>query len=174
MTANPRPPGDILVRVLPQLVRFLHRGLRDYPLTLPQLRLLAALTDGEQTMGDVAAELGIRPPTLTGLVDPLHRQGLVTRRRNPVAWREVLLGLSPAGRDVYHTVLGSARQRLGQLITALSASDQESLVRVLTGLEEALRTADATAMGRRGGKEVFDQPALRLAIGEFRTRHRLR
>jgi DNA-binding MarR family transcriptional regulator len=146
MKANPPPAGEILARVLPQLVRFMHRGLRDYPLTLPQLRLLAALTDGEQAMGDVAAELGIRPPTFTGLVDPLCRQGLVTRRRNPVAWREVLLGLSPAGLDVYHIVLASVRQRLSRLIIKLPASDQESLVRVLKGLEAALQTTDASTM----------------------------
>ena len=96
-------------------------------------------------MGEVAAELGIRPPTLTGLVNPLHRQGLVTRRRDPVAWRVVLLGLSPAGQDVYRTVHASARLRISRLVAALSASDQEALARVLTGLEETLRAAEAEA-----------------------------
>jgi DNA-binding MarR family transcriptional regulator len=89
METHTAPAAEILVRVLPQLLRFLHRGLRSHPLTLPQLRVLAALSSGaERPMGEVAVELGIRPPTLTGLVNPLLRQGLLTAAviRSPGAW----------------------------------------------------------------------------------------
>jgi DNA-binding MarR family transcriptional regulator len=153
VTTNPPPAAEVLVRVLPQLVRFLHTALRDYPLTLPQLRVLAALHQGERPMGEVAAELGVRPPTLTGLVDALQHQGLVTRRRDPVAWRVVRLGLSPAGRDVYQAVHMAARRRLGRLVAALPAGDQDALARVLVGLEDAARAA--------AGEEVV--PAEQLA-----------
>ena len=97
-----------------------------------------ALADGERSAGKVAAELVIRPPTLTGLVTPLERHGLITRRRDPVAWRVVLLGLTPAGRDVYHSILVAARRRLVGLVDSLPPPDQAALSRALLALDEAL------------------------------------
>jgi DNA-binding MarR family transcriptional regulator len=96
------------------------------------------LADGERSAGEIAAELVIRPPTLTGLVTPLERQGLITRRRDPVAWRLVLLGLTPAGRDVYHSILVAARRRMVGLVDSLSPPDQAALSRALLALNEAL------------------------------------
>jgi DNA-binding MarR family transcriptional regulator len=100
-------------------MRFLHQGLRGYPLILQQVRVLGTLADGDRSAGEVAAELVIRPPTRTGLVAPLERQGLIMRRRDPVAWRVVLLGLPPAGRAVYHSILVAARGRLVGLVDSL-------------------------------------------------------
>ena len=119
-------------------MRFLHRGLHGHPLTLQQLRVLEALADGERSAGDVAEELGIRPSTLTGLLGPLDRQGLITRGRDPIAWRVVQLGLSPAGHDVYESLVLAARRRLGGLVASLSRSDQVALRRALFALREEL------------------------------------
>jgi DNA-binding MarR family transcriptional regulator len=131
-----------LLELLPRLMRFLHHGLRGHPLTLQQLRVLGALADGERSAGEVAAELGIRPPTLTGLLEPLERQALITRRRDPVAWRVVRLGLTPAGRDVYHTLMVAARRRLVRLVANLAAADQVALRHALRVLAEALHQVD--------------------------------
>ena len=49
---------------------------------------------------------------LTGMAGPLPRQGLITRRCHPVAWRVMLLGLQPAGQDKYASVLAVTRKRL--------------------------------------------------------------
>jgi DNA-binding MarR family transcriptional regulator len=141
MRRETAPAVDVLLRVLPRLLRHVHSGLRDHPLTLPQLRVLAALSDGERPAGEVARELGIRPSTLTGLVKPLNRLDLVTRRRHPAAWRVVLLGLSPAGRDVYRSAHAAARVRLGELVAELSTQEQAALMHALTSLEAALESS---------------------------------
>jgi DNA-binding MarR family transcriptional regulator len=105
---------------------------------LQQSRVLGALTDGERSPSEIGRELGIRPPTVTGLVDSLVHQGLIARRRDPVAWRVILLDLTPAGRDVYHTITLAARRRLCGLLTDMSSTDQASLLHVLAALGEAL------------------------------------
>jgi DNA-binding MarR family transcriptional regulator len=130
-----------LLDLLPRLMRFLHQGLRGHPLTLQQLRVLGALAAGERPTGEVAAELGIRPPTLTGLLEPLQRQGLIARRRDPRAWRVVLICLTPAGEDVHHTILMAARRRLVRLIADLPAPDQAALRQALRALAESLQQA---------------------------------
>ena len=139
MRTAPEQTAAALLELLPRLMRFLRQGLRGYPLTLQQLRVLGTLADGERSAGEVAAELAIRPPTLTGLVTPLERQGLITRRRDPIAWRVVLLVLTPAGRDVYHSILVAARRRLVGLVDSLPPPDQAALSRALLALDEALQ-----------------------------------
>jgi DNA-binding MarR family transcriptional regulator len=87
----------------------------------------------------VAAELVIRLLMLTGLVAPLERQGLIMRRRDPVAWRVVLLRLTPAGRAVYHSILVAARGRLVGLVDSLPLPAQAALRRALLALDDALQ-----------------------------------
>jgi hypothetical protein len=43
----PEQTAAALLEVLPRLMRFLHQGLRGYPLTMQQLRVLGTLADGE-------------------------------------------------------------------------------------------------------------------------------
>src|SRR5262249_8409677 len=138
MRTEPEQTAAALLELLPRLMRFLRQGLRGYPLTLQQLRVLGTLAGGERSAGEVAAELVIRPPPLTGLVTPPEHQGLITRRRDPVAGRVVLLGLPPAGRDVYHSILVAARRRLVGLVDSLPPPDQAALSRALLALDDAL------------------------------------
>jgi DNA-binding MarR family transcriptional regulator len=154
-----------LLEVLPGLTRFLHHGLRGHPLTLQQLRVLGALVDGKRSHGELAGELGIRPPTVTGLVGPLEHQGLVTRRRDPVAWRVIFLDLTPAGRDVYHTIMLAARRRLGGLVAEMSSVDQAVLLHALAALGRALertnlRTAVDSSTGGGAAIDTLEEPAL--------------
>jgi DNA-binding MarR family transcriptional regulator len=157
-----RPAADqtavILLELLPRLMRFVQHGLRGHPLTLQQSRVLGALIDGERSPSEIGRELGIRPPTVTGLVGSLEHQGLITRRRDPVAWRVILLDLTPAGRDVYHSIMLAARRRVGGLLTDLSATDQAALRHVLAALGEALerREPRASLDTFRGGGAAID------------------
>ena len=148
MTTSADRAAAEIVRVLPRLLRFLHAGLQDYPLTLQQLRVLDAIADGDRSAGEVAAELGIRPPTLTGLADPLHQKGLISRERDPTAWRVVRLGLTPAGRDVYEAVLAVTRRQARNLVVHLAQSDQVGLSRALAALNEEVDRASAHAGSR--------------------------
>jgi DNA-binding MarR family transcriptional regulator len=150
MRSGTERTAAVLLELLPQLMRFLHKGFRDHPLTLQQLRVLGALADSERSAGDVAAELGIRPQTLTGLLDPLYRQGLITRRRDPVAWRVVRLGLTPAGEDVHESLVVAARKRLAGLVANLRPPDQVALTRSLLALGEeyAKRARSRASAGR--------------------------
>jgi DNA-binding MarR family transcriptional regulator len=155
----------ILLDILPRLMRFVHHGLRGHPLTLQQLRVLGALIEGEHSPSEVASELGIRPPTVTGLVGSLEHQGLISRRRDPMAWRVILLDLTPAGRDVYHTIMLAARRRLGGLLADMSSIDQASLRHTLAALGEALertelRTGLDTSTGGGAAIDTFEESAL--------------
>jgi len=67
-------------------------------LTLAQVRVLRRLAKQPQTLGEVGAELGVSPTSMTRLVDRLEERGLVQRRRDGEDRRCVTAALLPAGR----------------------------------------------------------------------------
>lgn len=103
-------------------------------LTLSQVTLLILLKEarsGTMPMGQIAYELGVSLPTASGLVDRLHREGLVVRAVNHRDRRVVLVRLTPEGR----TVIQRMRRRLSDMLTRLLAdlteAEQESLAQAV-------------------------------------------
>jgi DNA-binding MarR family transcriptional regulator len=62
----------------------------------PVLRALAR--EGELSAGQLAAEAGLTPATVTQMVDTLSAAGLVERSRSERDRRVVTIGLTPEGR----------------------------------------------------------------------------
>jgi ArsR family transcriptional regulator, virulence genes transcriptional regulator len=75
-----------------------------------RLRLLHALRDGERTVGDLAADLGIPLPNASQHLAVLRAAGLVDRRRAGVAVRYRLA--EPAILDACDVVGGIVDRRL--------------------------------------------------------------
>ena len=110
--------------------------LDDLQLTYPQYLVLSVLWEnGVKPVGAIADQLSLETSTLTPLLKRLEVGGLVTRTRNPEDERQVLIDLTPAGRDM------EARSRcLNEKLlenSAMTVRDIEALndaVRRLTGL----------------------------------------
>lgn len=75
MKLGPARAAETLVRTLPQLMRFLSVAYGTL-LVVDALSVPRAgrVSGGVRPAGEVATELAIRSSTLTGLVEPLHRQ----------------------------------------------------------------------------------------------------
>ena len=120
--------------------------------TLPQLRVLVILsTHGPQRTGDLASRLGVHQSTFSRSADRLVKGGWVARVDNPQSRREVLLELTPTGRDLVATVNRRRRKELQAILRGVDAG-QRSL------LTEAMRLF-AEAAG-----EPSEQDLLTLAI----------
>lgn len=95
-----------------------------HELTLPQLRALVVLDDDATvTVKALAARLGIQPSTTTRLVDRLVAKGLIQRAPGVQDRREVLLSLSPAGRDVVDAAMDSRRRAVRDVLAALTPDE---------------------------------------------------
>ncbi|WDZ86809.1 MarR family winged helix-turn-helix transcriptional regulator [Micromonospora cathayae] len=95
------PLGRLLV-VAGHLVaqRWNRRLAEEYGLTQAGLATLMTLDRyGALTHRAVADRCFVRPATLTGIVDTLERDGLVTRHRDGTDRRAVRLAITAAGRD---------------------------------------------------------------------------
>ena len=70
-------------------------------LTYPQYLVMCVLwEEDDQTIGSIAARLDLEPSTITPLVKRLEQAGRVTRQRNPLDERQVMVMLTEQGRAV--------------------------------------------------------------------------
>jgi DNA-binding MarR family transcriptional regulator len=94
--------------------------------------------DGAMTMGEVARRVAVTEKTITGVVDRLERDGLVTRARDPLDRRVVHVRLSARGEQRFRRIDGEVEARLEGILSLLEPQDRRELVRILERLDGAL------------------------------------
>ena len=109
------------------------RQMRDesVELTASQSSAMAVLLNrGDLTMGELAAEEQVRPPTITRVVKGLEERGLVVRTPAPQDGRQSLVGLTAAGHAV---LLANRRLRTEWLAERLGDldADEQHLLRLV-------------------------------------------
>src|SRR3954447_13792215 len=103
--ANDMPTSTALASELRTTVMRLARRLRsqrtDESLSLSQIAALGTLfRAGPITPGELAAQERVQPPSMTRLLASLEGAGLVTKTGHPDDRRQVLVEISPAGREI--------------------------------------------------------------------------
>lgn len=140
MTADTALASDLRTTVM-RLARRLRQQRADSALSLGQLAALATLDrQGSLTPGELAAQERIQPPSMTRIVASLEAAALVTRTGHPTDGRQVLLAVSPAGKELLR---GDRRRRdawLAQQMRALDPADLAVLRQAAAILE---RLADS-------------------------------
>lgn len=99
---NNAPVTDVFT-LLDQVARKLHDIQRltvsQVNLTPPQFQILRLLWEQDsQPFKDLADSLGCTRPTMTGVVDTLEKNGMVTRQPNPDDRRSLLVTLTEKGK----------------------------------------------------------------------------
>ena len=111
----------------------------DLGLTMSQLRVLSILNRNPgMTAGHLAERLGVRPSTVTGIVDRLERQDLVARQAD-AGDRRVL---TDHGLAVATDISRRGREFLGRILNDLEDDDLDQVHRAF-----AILTSHAEAMG---------------------------
>jgi DNA-binding MarR family transcriptional regulator len=128
---SPRDSLEPVVEAAMAVSRVLHgisgRSAAELPyeLTLPQLRALVMLDDDASvTVKALADRLGLQPSTTTRLADRLAAKDLIERTHGVQDRREVLLSLSPRGREVVDTAMGFRRRAVREILVSLTTSER--------------------------------------------------
>jgi DNA-binding MarR family transcriptional regulator len=121
-----------------RLARRLRLEKSSDSLSMNQLAALGTLNRcGDLTVGELAGIEKVKPPSMTRTINSLADAGLVTRQTHPTDGRQVLVGLTPAARQV----LDEDRRRrdawLARRLADLTA-DQRALLRDVAPLLDAL------------------------------------
>jgi len=84
------------------------------------------------TPAELAEMAGVTRATMTGLVDTLERDGMVTRRPDSVDRRMMLVTLTDTGVNFIKGVLPDHFKRMAALMSPLSEPERKMLVQLLT------------------------------------------
>jgi DNA-binding MarR family transcriptional regulator len=119
-------------------------------LTMPQIKtLISVYKDDGATSGQIARNLGVGLSTITGIVDRLAEQDLVTRREDPGDRRVTRVLLTATGRAQVDELL---RYR-NEVITNILARLDTNQLRVVEGAFRYLSQAVAELNQERQAEE---------------------
>jgi DNA-binding MarR family transcriptional regulator len=112
------------------------RAWLQVDMTMPQLKTLIYVTkrDGA-TSGQIAGSLGVGLSTMTGVVDRLAEQNLVTRREDPRDRRSTRVEPTRKGRALVEELLQYRNEMVGAILSQL---DPDQLATVETAFQYLL------------------------------------
>ncbi|HVB60161.1 MAG: MarR family transcriptional regulator [Ktedonobacteraceae bacterium] len=98
--------------------------LFSLPITMPQFKTLMLVTGSQgMTMGQLAKALGVGLPTVSGIVDRLYEQGLITRGEDPEDRRVTRVAPTARGRAIIETIYNRGRSQWLQMLGRLSEDE---------------------------------------------------
>ena len=157
-----------LVRTLGLLKRVMEPYFAQFGLSGAQWSVLRTLSREEEAgrrslrLTDLGNRLIVRPPSVSGVVDRLHRMGLVRRVASTYDQRAKQVSLTAAGRKLVAKVLREHPRQIGSVMRELDRAEQQQLELLLTKLSghlEALvgRGHDANGDGSVGKADGDDE-----------------
>ncbi|AMA73196.1 MULTISPECIES: MarR family winged helix-turn-helix transcriptional regulator [Aneurinibacillus] len=136
-----------LLEELEEIFRVLSRKINsnlhkntESGLTGSQALLLEILeTQGPKRVSDLANELNITLPSVTGLSDRLIAGGYVERKRSEKDRRIVLLEITEKGRETLQKAQLIRKELMKKFYECLSAQDIEDLIRIYSKMLANIR-----------------------------------
>jgi DNA-binding MarR family transcriptional regulator len=110
-----------------------------------QIMMALSQSDG-QTPGQLAARLGVRPPTITKTINRLQSQGFVDKRASDSDARQAHIHLSDAGRDAIRAIEKSVRKTEKQALRGFDKKEVRLLTRLLARIESNLSSVEGVAL----------------------------
>ncbi|MFH9137417.1 MarR family winged helix-turn-helix transcriptional regulator [Streptomyces sp. NPDC017524] len=113
------------------------------PGSTSQLRLMYVVDRGEGVrMRTVCQRLASAPPTVTRMCDRLQAIGFLERLPCPDNGREIILRLTPTGREHLQRIREQRDAMLHRAIAGMSPGERGALARGLAGLQTQFASAD--------------------------------
>lgn len=125
-----------LLRAGDDAFQFCEANLLSHGLSPGRFTVLMLLLDkstnlpAPHTPAELAEKAGVARATMTGLIDTLERDGLVTRQPDTVDRRMMSVHLTARGREVLQAVLPAHCRCTAALMRPLSEAERKTLVRL--------------------------------------------
>ncbi len=106
-----------------------------------QIMLALSQQDG-QTPGQLAALLGVRPPTITKTINRLQAQGFLDKKASNHDARQAHIFLTDPGRETIKAIEKSVRKTEKQALKGLDKKEQKTLAKLLQRVEANLSSSE--------------------------------
>ncbi len=115
----------------------------EYDTTLPRFDVLAQLDAARRglSMGELSARLMVTSGSVTGLVDAMEGDGLVTRQVHPADRRSTLIEMTQAGRALFARMAPAHAGWIEELMAGLTPGEAATLYHLLGRLKRSARAA---------------------------------
>ena len=123
---------------------------RKYGATLPRFDVMAALYDAPEgsSMGEVSRRLMVSNGNVTGIVERLGREGLVSRRTRPEDRRSQVVRLTDAGRAAFEEMAGAHEAWISSMLSGLDEEEVEQLYDLLGKAKRSVLESEGEEEGR--------------------------
>ncbi len=113
----------------------------QFAITLPQFDVLAALArqDSGITMTELSRMLIVSNGNVTGIIERLVAERLVTRQPAPDDRRSFLVRLTSKGQAVFATVARAHQQWIDKMLSDFDGAEAEAVIQHLDGLGTRIR-----------------------------------
>lgn len=119
--------------------QILKESVQDSMITPPQFGMLWCLSQcGEQNMKDLAERMDLSHGAATGLVDRLHKLGLVDRHRLDSDRRVVCARISAAGHALIQRINQRRHQILKNILQQLTTEEHRFMLRIHSIVKDKL------------------------------------
>jgi DNA-binding MarR family transcriptional regulator len=114
---------------------------RRADLTGPQLTVVKLLEQiGDLSLSELSERIRAQNSTVTGIIDRMEREGLVTRERSREDRRVVYIKLTPKGRKLAEEIPVEPMVVFKGALESLTAQEVKDLIRILTKITKRVRT----------------------------------
>ncbi len=144
LSQEDKPEVDAIVETIIYLYtesRRVTKGMaREVGLTGPQLTVIKLLeTFGDLSLSNLSERIRAQNSTVTGIIDRMEREGLVSRERSASDRRVVYIRLTDKGRRLAQKIEVEPMQVFTKALVELSAADLKDFVRILGKLQKRVR-----------------------------------
>lgn len=134
-------------------------ALMDVALTPSHLFVLVLVNSGEATSSaELARAMGVRPQSMTELIAPLEKRGLIVRQPDPANSRILRAALTAPGERLLAKTIEIAIRLERELLEKFGARDVRSFNRMLTELTTRAETHSFHPKLRRFTKAAAAKP----------------
>lgn len=118
-----------------------------------QDQIMLSLHDEDgQTPGQLAARLGVRPPTITKTINRLQAQGFLEKRASSTDARQAHIFLTATGNDAIRAIEKSVKKTEKQALKGFDKKDVKQLSKLLLRIESNL--SDLSLVDEEAAAEV--------------------
>ena len=113
---------------------------RRADLTGPQLTVVKLLEQiGDLSLSELSERIRAQNSTVTGIIDRMEREGLVTRERSKEDRRVVYIKLTAKGRELARDIPVEPMEIFRSALETLSAQEMRELMRIMTKVAKRVR-----------------------------------
>lgn len=105
----------------------------NFDISIPRFDVLAILHahDGPMTMGELSSGLMVTTGNVTGIIDTLTGEGLVSKSTNPADRRSQMIEITPAGRKLFGRIAPALARWFEEAMSDMTTAEVKELQKLL-------------------------------------------